>query len=97
MTIGSLTMWNLGSRTRSRDFQYILHSATIPEKDPVCELLWKQHTQEMEMIEGNVIHVNGEKCTVEYQPSADQAWQIWADNVLPASATYPSPYANVHK
>ena len=51
----------------------------------------------MQMIEGNVLHINGEQCTIEFQPSADQAWQVWANNVLPASATYPSPYANVHK
>lgn len=34
---------------------------------------------------------------MEFQPSADQSWQIWANNVLSASATYPSPFANVHK
>ena len=51
----------------------------------------------MNLIENNVLHVNGETITVEFQPSADQAWQCWAANVLPASATYPSPYANVHK
>ena len=37
------------------------------------------------------------KCTVEFQPSADQSWQIWANDVLSVSATYPSPYANAHK
>ena len=53
--------------------------------------------QEMELIENNVLHIDGEKITVEFQPSADQAWQHWASNVLTQAATYPSPYANVHK
>ena len=97
MTIGSLTMWNLGSRARSRDYQYILHAASLGEKDPTCELLWKQHTDEMMILEGNELNIAGEKCTIEFQPSADQSWQIWANNVLPASSTYPSPYVNVHK
>ena len=66
------------------------------------EDLWKQHTDEMLLIEGHIInvngeHVNGEQVTVEFQPSADQAWQFWANNVLPQSATYPSMFANVHK
>ena len=51
----------------------------------------------MSLLEGNVFFVNGEKCTVEFQHSSDQAWQVWANNVLPASATYPSPFARVHK
>ena len=29
--------------------------------------------------------------------SADQSWQSWANNELNQAATYPSPYANVHK
>ena len=41
--------------------------------------------------------MNGEQVTVEFQPSADQAWQFWANNVLPQSATYPSMFANVYK
>ena len=50
-----------------------------------------------EDLEGNILTINGEKFTVEFQPSADQSWQIWANKVLSASATYPSPYVNVHK
>ena len=97
MTIGSLTMWNFSNRVRSRDFHYLLHTASVPEKDDICSMLWNQHCHEMELLEGNVLHVNGEKNTVEFLPSADQSWQIFGNNVLPASATYPSPYSNVHK
>ena len=97
MTIGSLTMWNLGQRVRSREFHYLLHTASVSEKDDICNSLWMQHSEEMDILEGNILTINGEKCTVEFQPSADQSWQICANNVLSASATYPSPYANVHK
>lgn len=49
------------------------------------EGLWRQHTQEMEMMEGNALNVCG------------QPWQGWANNELNQAATYPSRYANVHK
>ena len=97
MTIASLTLWNFENRVRSRDYHYPLHMATVQEKDEICALLWQQHCDEMLIIEGNVFIINGKKVTFEFQPSADQSWQCWAANVLPASATYPSPYANVHK
>ena len=97
MTIGSLTLWNYGSRIRSREFHYPLHMISTTEKDIVCSDLWQQHADEMQLIESNVFTINEEKVTFEFQPSADQAWQFWAANVLTQSATYPSPYANVHK
>ena len=67
------------------------------EEDKIYEILWKQHTDEMELIESNVFKINGEKVTFEFQPSADQSWQHWAVNTVTQRATYPSPYANVHK
>ena len=97
MSIGSLSLWNFGGRIRSREFHYPLHTVSAQEKDIICESLWKQHTKEMLLIESNLLTINHQKVTLEFQPSADQAWQCWANNVLPASATYPSPYANVHK
>ena len=97
MSIGSLSLWNFGTKIRSRQFHYPLHTVSAEEKDKVCESLWKQHTDEMMLIESNVVNVKGKKVTFEFHPSADQSWQIWANNVLPASATYPSPFANVHK
>ena len=97
MSIGSLTLWNFGAKVRSRQFHYPLHTVSAEEKDQICASLWKQHTEEMMLIESNVINIKGKKVTFEFQPSADQSWQIWANNVLPASATYPSPFANVHK
>ena len=92
MGIGSLTCWNFGSRVRSRD--YPIHTISAKEKDDV---LWQQHTEEMELLEGNVIVINNERITQEFQPSADQAWQFWANNELTQSATYPSMFAKVHK
>ena len=97
MSIGSLTMWNLCDRVRSSDFQFLLHCVSLQEKHEVLENLWKQHTDEMALLEGNIITVCGKQCTVEFQPSADTSWQSWANNELDQAATYPSPYANVHK
>ena len=75
MTIGSMTTWNVG-------FHYLLHTASVSEKHDICNSLWMQHSEEMEILEGNILTINGEKCTVEFQPCADQSWQIWANNVL---------------
>lgn len=49
------------------------------------------------MLEGNILNVYSKECTVEFQPGADMSWQSWAANELNQAATYPSPYANVHK
>lgn len=97
MSIGSLTCWNFASGVRSREFHYLLHCLSVAEKEAVMEDLWRQHSQEMAMMEGNVLHVCGQQCTIEFQPSADQSWQSWTNNELNQAATYPSPYANVHK
>lgn len=97
MSIGSLTMWNLGDRVRSSDFQYLLHCVSLGEKDEVLEELWKQHTDEMALLEGNISTVCSKQCTVEFQPSVDMCWQSWASNEVNQAATYPSLYANVHK
>ena len=97
MSIGSLTCWNLGDRVHSREYQYLLHSLSIAEKDPVMEDMWLQHSDEMLLLEGNILTVCGNQCTVEFQPSADQSWESRANNGLNQAATYPSPYANVHK
>ena len=74
MSIGSLTSWNLGDRVRSRDFQYILHCVSRGEKDEVLQSIWKQHTDEMEMLEGNVFVVSNKQYTIEFQPSTDMSW-----------------------
>ncbi|XP_078372353.1 uncharacterized protein LOC144656016 [Oculina patagonica] len=97
MSIGSLTLWNFGDKVRSRDYQYLLHCLSASEKDRVMQDLWKQHTEEMLLLEGNVLNVCGRQCTLEFQPSADQSWQSWANGELNQAATYPSPYAFVHK
>ena len=89
MSIGSLTSWNFGDRVRSRDFQYILHCVSLGERDEVLQSIWKQHTDEMEMLEGNVFVVSNKQCTVEFQPSADMSWQSWANNELSQADTYP--------
>ena len=97
MSIGSLTFWNLGERIRSRDFPYLLHYVSLGEKHDVLQSLWQQHTEEMMLLESSVFTVCGRKCTIEFQPSAYMRWQSWACNEVNQAATYPSPYANVHK
>jgi hypothetical protein len=97
MSIGSLTFWNLGERVRSREYQYLLHCVSLGEKHEVLESLWQQHTEEMVLLESSVFTVCGRECTVQFQPSADMSWQNWACNEVNNAATYPSPYANVHK
>ena len=97
MSIGSLSCWNFGSRIRSRDFHYPLHTISAKEKDEAVGTLWKQHTEKMELLEGNILVINNEKVTVEFQPSTDQAWQFRANNELTQSATYPSMFAKVHR
>ena len=59
MTIGTLTSWNFGSRTRSREYQYTLHGVTCCEKDPVMEQIWEQHSEEMLVLEGNTLTIDG--------------------------------------
>ena len=54
--------------------------------------LWKQHTEEMKILEGNVLKVCGKECTVESQPGADMSWESWAANELNQAAILPSPY-----
>ena len=71
MSIGSLTLWNLGQRVRSREFQYLLHCVSLNEKHDALELLWQQHTEEMLLLEASVFTVSGKECTLEFQPSAD--------------------------
>ena len=93
MCIDSLTLWNFGKRVRSRNYHYPLHTISADEKDNAVALLWQQHTEEMLLLEGNNLFINNEKVTLEFHPSADQAWQFWANNELTQSATYPSMFA----
>ena len=73
---------NMEERVRSSDFQYLLHCVCLHEKHKVLEDLWKKHTDEMAMLEGNIIIIAGRKCTIEFQPSADMCWQSWANNEI---------------
>ena len=41
MCIGALSLWNLGNRIRSREYQYPLHTVSCGEKEKVMEDLWK--------------------------------------------------------
>ena len=54
MSIGSMVCLNFGDQVQSRDFQYLLHCVSVKEKDQIMHDLWKQHTEEMKMLEGNV-------------------------------------------
>lgn len=51
MSIGSITLWNLGERVRSREHQYLLHCVSLGEKHGIMALLWQQHTDEMKLLE----------------------------------------------
>jgi len=69
MLIGSLTCWNFEDWVGSREYQYLLHCLSKGEKDPIMEDLWLQHSDEMRLLEGNVLAVCGIQCIVEFQPS----------------------------
>ena len=97
MRIDSITLWNIGSKVHSREYQYILHTISCGEKEAVLGDLWRQHTDEMLLLEGSMLNIRGKSITLQFQRSADQAWQFWANNELTQSATYPSMYAKVHK
>ena len=97
MSVRSLTCWNFGSRVRSREFSYLLHCLKVSEKDAVMEEIWRQHAEEMKVLEGNVLTVCSQQCTAEFKPSADQSWQSCANNELNKAAKYLLPYANVHQ
>ena len=58
---------------------------------------WKQHSDEIQLIEGNIFCINDEKVAFSFIPAGNTSLLYWADNVLPRSATYPSPFCNVHK
>ena len=66
MSIGTLTLWNFGAKVRSRDYHYPLHLVSANEKDKICKILWKQHTDEMELIESYLFKINGEKVKFEF-------------------------------
>ncbi|CAH1246497.1 Hypp7735 [Branchiostoma lanceolatum] len=61
------------------------------------EDLWRQHTEEMALLEGSTFTINEAIVTFEFVPSADQKWQCWANNETTNAATFPSPFADVSK
>ena len=63
MCIGSLTCWNFSKRVRSRYYHYPIHMMTAKEKDDAVSNLWKQCTEEMQILESNTLIINGEQCT----------------------------------
>ena len=97
MSIGVLTVWNLGRQWRDPEASFLLHGLTVQEKDriPLMTDIWTQHTEEMAVIEGSVFTIHGKKITFSYEPSADMAWQLWASNETNQNPKYPSMYANV--
>ena len=97
MSTGSLTFWNFVNRVHSCEYHYYLHALSTGEKDAIMENLWRQHTSEMQVLQGNVYKVAGKEIILEFEPGADQSWQAWANNELNNAATNPSPYANVSK
>ncbi|CAH1274765.1 Hypp9312 [Branchiostoma lanceolatum] len=61
------------------------------------EDLWRQHTEEMGLLEGSTFTINEAIVTFEFVPSADQKSQCWANNETTNAATFPSPFADVSK
>ena len=57
MSIGSLTLWNFGKRVRNRESQYLLHCLSLSEKHKFLEILWRQHTDEMQLLEANMFNI----------------------------------------
>ena len=96
MSMATLTSLNFGERVTSREMQYILHGLSVGEKAAVMEDLWRQHTAEMEIMEGNKFTINNQIVTISFQPAADEAWQSWAANEVNQAFRYPSLYANVN-
>ena len=82
MSIGSIITWNFGEHVRCREFRYLLHALSMGEKDEVMSAIWQQHTEEMKLLEGNILTLIEIQCTIEFQPSADQSWISWANNEL---------------
>ncbi|CAH3170305.1 unnamed protein product [Porites lobata] len=74
MSTGTLTRWNLGSRVKSREFHSLLNFLSVSEKESAMEDIRKQHNDEMRVLEGNILTVRGQQCTLEFQPSTDQSW-----------------------
>ena len=56
-----------------------------------------QHCDEMKLIEGDVIVINGVTCTFHFYSVADAAWLYFGCNELSCSVTYLSPFIRVHK
>ena len=97
MSIGSLTCWNFGAKVRSIDSHYLLHWLSVSEKDSAMEALLKQHTDKLAILDGNIINICSHWCTVEFQPSAGNSGQSWANKELNQAASYLTYYANVSK
>ena len=38
----------------SREYHYLLHCLSVKEKKEIMVTIWKQHTEEMQMLEGNL-------------------------------------------
>ena len=74
MSTGILTCWNLGSRVKSREIHSLLNFLSVSEKESAMEDIRKQHNDEMRVLEGNILTVRGQQCTLEFQPSTDQSW-----------------------
>lgn len=46
---------------------------SLEERNQVLIDLWQQHTDETLVLEGNILKVCGQDCTMEFQPSADMS------------------------
>ena len=56
-----------------------------------------QHCNEIQLIEGNVIVINGVTFAFQFYPATDTARLCFACNELSCGATYSSHFDQVHK
>ena len=57
-------------RVVNREYHYPIHMITAKKENAVSNL-WKQYTEEMQILEGNILTINDEQITMEFQPRAD--------------------------
>ncbi|CAH1248480.1 Hypp8161 [Branchiostoma lanceolatum] len=97
MCVATLSCWNFGSKTRSREYQYLLHIINESEKSPVVAELWGEHLFQIRMMISKAYTIAGELCTFEFRAGGDESWAATALGETSGAATYPSPWANVTK
>ena len=63
----------------------------------MCEFLWMQQCDEIQLIDENVIVINKVSCAFQFYHAADTTWLCFACYKLSCNKTYPSLFPRVHK